>query len=149
MNRDAIATVVGGVGLGLGVMYFLDPRSGRRRRGSVRDRLAHEARRVARRLATFGENLANRSVGQCAELRARLAGEPVSDAVLIARVRSEMGHVIRNLHLIEVEIENGRVVLRGPIDADKVEPLLHRLAGVPGLPPVDSHLISATRSSAD
>ena len=40
-DRKALLT---GVGVGVALMYFLDPERGRRRRALVRDRLAHGAR---------------------------------------------------------------------------------------------------------
>ncbi len=49
MNR-AIALLTG-AGLGAGLMYFLDPRAGRRRRTTLRDRtirMARETREAAR-----------------------------------------------------------------------------------------------------
>ncbi len=141
MKRDTLVTVAGGMALGVGAMYFLDARSGGRRRGLVRDQLGHQGCRVRHSLAVLGENLLNRGWGQIAELRARLAPQLVSDDVLIARVRAEMGHVLRHAHAIEVEVANGKIVLRGVIDPDQVEPLLQRLASVPGVPPVDNHLV--------
>ncbi len=65
-------TLIGGIGLGAGLMYLLDPQMGRRRRALVRDQvihLEHEAEGAAR---VVGRDLSNRTQGLLAEARAGL-----------------------------------------------------------------------------
>ena len=75
MNRGI--ALIGGLGLGAGVMYLLDPEMGRRRRALLRDRLvslggeAGDAARVA------GYDLSHRAQGLLAQTRSLVAGEEV------------------------------------------------------------------------
>jgi hypothetical protein len=60
---DRTLSLLAGMGMGAGLMYFFDPRMGRRRRAFVRDkavRLEHEAEETA---AVVGRDLKNRAQG--------------------------------------------------------------------------------------
>ena len=63
---DRALSMLAGLGVGAGLMYVLDPQSGRRRRALARDQavhLAHEARDTAR---VVGRDLRNRAQGLAA-----------------------------------------------------------------------------------
>lgn len=87
--------MLGCVGLGLGVMYMLDPSAGARRRALLRD----QARAYWRKTGTFIERTAhdarNRTRGLVSAARTQLRGAEVpDDTVLEARVRAQLGHAI-------------------------------------------------------
>ncbi len=59
--------------------------------------------------------------------------QPPSDVVLIERVRSEMGHVIRYPHKVTVMAEAGVIHLSGVVLVDEKEALLRSISRVPGV----------------
>jgi hypothetical protein len=127
-------------GLGAGLMYFLDPVSGPRRRAIARDklnRLAHEARDAA---DVAARDAANRARGAWAEARSAVAAEAPDDRTLTARVRSHLGRCVSHPRAVAVTADHGRVTLSGPILAGEVEGLFACVAGVPGVRAVDDRL---------
>ena len=131
------------VGLGAGLMYFLDPDRGRRRRALVRDQLVHTLHEIDDAVGVVSRDLANRSqgawVGVCS-LPGRLAGAEVPDGILVERVRSKMGRFLSHPSSIEVTARWGRVTLSGPVLAHEVDDLLAAVASVPGVADVENRL---------
>jgi hypothetical protein len=123
-----LATVAAGAGL----MYLLDPDGGRRRRARVRDRLVRAAHRTGDAVDATSRDVGNRARGVVAELRSRLSHTSISDRVLHERVRARIGSVIGHAGAIDVEVEDGRVTLRGPILAGEVDRLLRRVRAIRG-----------------
>jgi hypothetical protein len=64
--------LLGGVGAGAGLMFLLDPRSGRRRRGQLRDELVRDARGVRAGAGKTARDIQHRSKGLAARARAGL-----------------------------------------------------------------------------
>lgn len=129
--------------LGALAMFFWDPRSGARRRHVVRDRTVAVPRRIARRLGR-GAGLARaRARAVLAKtLHARERRKDLSDATLADKVRSE---VFRDPALpkgmVNVNVEQGRVVLRGEVPApDLVRELERRVSAVVGVREVENLL---------
>ncbi|HMH49698.1 MAG TPA: hypothetical protein VK548_05655 [Candidatus Acidoferrum sp.] len=133
-------SVIGGVTAGLGLMYFLDPDQGRRRRALVKDQMVHAAYRTGDAVDATSRDIANRARGAVAELRGRLNQEAVSDDILRDRVRARVGAVVGYASSIEAEVQDGRVTLAGPVLAHDVDRLLRRVAAVRGVQDVDSRL---------
>jgi hypothetical protein len=122
------------IGLGAGLMFYLDPDRGRRRRALVRDRLARALHDFDNAVGAVACELANRARGLRAEARSLpswFAGGPVDDGLLEARVRSRMGRYVSHPRAIVVVACRGCVTLRGPILADEVGSLLSAVALVP------------------
>ena len=138
-----LRTLVTSLALGAGLMYYLDPDRGRRRRALVRDQLIHYQHQlddVVEQVDKYARHLNNRLTGlqhQAADLRAH---EPVSDEVLVARVRSTIGRVLSHPHAIKVTAHNGHVILSGPILASELNTLLATVEGVRGVNRVDNWL---------
>lgn len=129
---SSITRFPGAVLLGAGLMYFLDPVRGRKRRARVGE-LATHARRVERDLVGKGlRDATHRAHGVTERLR-HFAPEEVSDAVLQGRVRSHLGRVTTHAGSIEVDAHEGRVVLRGPILAGEAEEAIRCVRRVPGV----------------
>ena len=116
--------LIGGVGLGAALMYFLDPDRGRRRRGLVRDQVVSAFSKADDAVGATARDLGNRTRGLAAETRSRLKKEQAPDEVIVARVRSELGRVVSHPSAIQVTAEQGRVTLSGPILAREVDDLL-------------------------
>ena len=145
-------SVLGTLGVGATLMYFLDPDRGRRRRALLRDQLVHAGRRLreARRITTV--DVANRSNGIWAEASRWFREEPAAtDRELTERVRSKLGRVVSHPHAIEVTVRDGHVTLSGPILMDEVQPLIscvQRVEGVRGVGDRLSAYAEAGRISA-
>lgn len=140
-------TLLAGVIVGAGLMYYLDPERGRSRRARLRDQAGRTARDTGDKVEGKLEDLGNRAEGMAHEARSRFKSgsegesrDGVSDATLEARVRSEIGHEISHPGAIEVTARGGRVTLSGPILADEVDRLIARVALVSGVSDVVNRL---------
>jgi osmotically-inducible protein OsmY len=127
--------------LGAAFAYFFDPDNGRRRRKVTSDRLAGLSRRHGKRLARAGASQA-RGLKQKAVHR-REEPKPQPDDVTLARkVESE---IFRDPDVpkgkIDVNAENGKVVLRGEADsAEMIDHLVGSARKVQGVQDVESLL---------
>ena len=133
-------SVIGGVTAGLGLMYFLDPNQGRRRRALVKDQMVHAAYKTGDAMDATSRDIANRAWGAVAELRGRLGNDAVSDDILRDRVRARIGAVVGHASSIEADVRDGRVTLGGPVLAHDVDRLLRRVAAVRGVQDVENRL---------
>ena len=122
-----------GLGLGVGLMYFLDPERGRRRRALVRDKVVHATRVSAHGVSGVGLDLSHRAAGLLARVRSAWRRGPVDDDVLVERVRAKLGRFVAHPHAIRVTASDGYVHLRGPILQSEVPRLVRTVARVPGV----------------
>lgn len=127
-------------GLGLGLMYFLDPDLGRRRRALARDKLAAALNDLDDALETALRDANNRVQGFLAAGLSRYSGRPVPDEKLEERIRSMLGRWVSHPGAIEVVVSDGDVVLHGPILARDVDPLVAGLRWMRGVRNVRSEL---------
>ncbi len=132
-RMDSGMIALGCLGLGAGLMYYLDPYRGRRRRAMVRDRMAHAVNMIGAGTRTTARDLNHRAHGILAEGGHLFRNQDVSDEVLEARVRSKLGRLVSNPHAIAVAVDNGRVALSGPIPALEVTRLLKGVSKIPGV----------------
>ena len=129
-----------GLGLGVGLMYFLYPERGRRRRALVRDKVAHATRVGTHGVSSVGLDLSHRAAGLLARVRGAWRTEPVDDEVLVERVRAKLGRFVAHPHAIRVTVSDGCVHLRGPILQSEVPRLVRTVARVPGVRDVINEL---------
>lgn len=125
--------VLGGMGLGAGLMFLLDPQSGRRRRSLMADKANAWSRDTACAIGKQSRNAKNHARGLVAEVRGAVRREVVDDDVLVERVRSAMGRAVSHPSAIEVSVTDGHVCLTGKVLAAEVPGLLtavHRVRGV-------------------
>lgn len=139
--------LLGGLALGLGVMYLFDPERGKRRRNGLLDQAHTLLGETEQMLGTTMRDLSNRAQGLLAETQARLTEATPDDQVLAERVRSAMGHVVAYPRSIEVTADQGRVTLRGRMLAEEVDNLLATVACVRGVAKVVNEL-EAQQSTA-
>jgi hypothetical protein len=130
-----------GGALGVALMYFLDPNSGRRRRARTRDKVVRAAKVVNEGAKVTARDTMHRAQGAWAEAK-RLFNheEDVSDEALLGRVRAALGRVVSHPHAIEVMASGGHVTLLGPILSYEVRPLLKAVRRVPGVRGVSDQL---------
>lgn len=138
--RNRWLTLLVGAGVGAGLMYFFDPRLGRRRRSLARDQLIATGNRTTRYLGRTWKHTRNRMRGMVAETAARLRHDEPPDDVLVDRVRSKIGRVVASPSTIEVCAHQGRVELKGEVRAEEVETLVATVRKVPGVKSVVNHL---------
>ena len=105
---------IGSIAFGAGLMYFLDPVQGRRRRALVRDQCASALRQWSDILDKAARDLGNRTRGMVAEAQAAWSRAPVDDAVLVARVRTKLGRAVSHPSAIEVTAQPMSAAARIP-----------------------------------
>jgi hypothetical protein len=127
-------------GLGAGLMYYFDPDRGRSRRARARDRARHMLKVIDHEIDVTARDLTNRTRGLAARARSLLADGRALDGVIVARVRSKLGHVVTHPHAVEVTACGGHVVLTGPVLAREHRRLLSAVASVPGVAGVEDRL---------
>jgi uncharacterized membrane protein len=138
-SREA-GPILTALGVGAGLMYFLDPVRGARRRALARDRIVHALHAMDTVTEKGARDLSCRARGLLAEARTFFRDDDVPDEVLKARVRSKLGHLVGHPHAIDVLVRNGDVELRGPVLADDFDGLVSSVAVVPGVRGVESRL---------
>lgn len=134
MNRTVWSAAIGA-----GLMYFWDPRSGRRRRARAREAFVHEVRQSLRGVDAGSHDLSNRARGALAFVRGA-AQPPPDDVVLTERVRARLGHVCSHPHAIRIEAQSGHVVVSGAVLESEATRVLVALRAVPGVISVDDRL---------
>ena len=121
------------LGLGVGLMYFLDPDRGRRRRALVRDRASHAARVAMDAAGATRRDVAHRVSGAAARARGAFVRRPVADEVLTERVRAQLGRFVSHPHAVDVEATNGVVRVSGPILQQEAPRLLRAIERIRGV----------------
>ena len=135
-NKSGLGSLLVGATVGAAIMFFLDPNRGARRRHLAYDKAGRLARRGKRELHDVRENARNHALGQLREARNAIREREVDDAVLVARVRAELGHNVESARSIEVFAENGCVTLCGSAmvhEIDRAEKTAKAVRGVTGV----------------
>jgi gas vesicle protein len=122
-----------GVGIGALGMYLFDPDRGKRRRTLVRDKAVKAYNEAVEAVVKTEEDLINRAKGMAAEVKSTLAHEEVEDNVLLARIRSRMGHLVKNPQAVNVSVKEGKVSLTGILPHAEYHALLASIRHTPGV----------------
>lgn len=139
MNKSM--SVIGGAGLGAGLMYLLDPDRGKRRRALVRDQAVRSARKTREAAEATARDAQNRTRGIVYSVKSWISPEThLSDDLLVERVRSKLGMLVRHPRSIEVTARDGTVILSGPVLADEVDSLVAMVSRVAGVRHVENRL---------
>ena len=152
--RELAAVAMLALAAGAALEFFLDPRSGKRRRHLVRDRATAAVRRQARRFDRRAHYEAGKIVGVAHAITHHEHAIPeLDDVSLVRKVESEL---FRDRTIpkgpISINADRGIVVLRGQLeDPEQIQRIEHdvrRVAGVrdvenllhpPGVPAPASH----------
>ena len=129
---------------GAALMYYLDPQSGRRRRALARERGLSAGHDTGRLLQGKSRHAFDRARGAFARARSAFDGDIPDDDVLRDRIKSGMGHVIEHPGQVNVDVQQGYVVLRGHASIEEIEDLTLRLSGMRGVVGVDNRIVPAT-----
>jgi uncharacterized membrane protein len=122
----------GGLLLGAGLMYFLDPNRGRRRRRRVEEAVRH-AERLERELFSRAVRDTRQRVHGLVERVSHPPARNVSDEVIQERVRARLGRAVSHQRALDVVVVSGRVVVRGPVLAHEAAEVLKVARAVPGV----------------
>jgi hypothetical protein len=137
---ERLASLLSVFAAGVGTMFLLDPDRGARRRALARDQVVSMRKRLGDTAAATLEDMSNRAFGSVAEARRLLQSEPATDAVVYERVRAALGTTCSRPSDVDVELENGRVTLRGTIAESELGRTLRRIAWTSGVAEVDNRL---------
>ena len=131
-----LKTLLTTIGLGAGMMYFMDPQQGARRRAMVRDKANRFVNNIDESLEKAVEDSRNRARGVLSEMTARLSDQGAPDWILEERVRSNLGRLARHARAVTVTADGGRIYLSGPAlreDEDAIVKAALRTRGVHGV----------------
>jgi hypothetical protein len=141
MKMTRTIGTLGLFGLGAGVMYLLDPDYGRARRAHLRDKCIHLSKVTKHTAERKYRDWSNRAGGLW--MRTRRVFRPehgLIDDILIARVRSELGHVVQHPHDVQVSAHEGRIILSGHVPVRELGRLLVAVHAVRGVMTVENRL---------
>ena len=128
-----------GLAAGAAGAFFMDPQQGRRRRALARDQMVRGVRETREFRDAATKDLRARAQGAAASLRA-MRGGPISDEVLVGRVRSRLGRHVSHPHAIRVVARDGCVTLTGNILANEHGGLVRACRMVSGIADVEDRL---------
>jgi uncharacterized membrane protein len=114
-------------------MFWLDPRSGRRRRALLQDWLGKTTTELNDAVGVAGRDVQHRARGLRARLKWLFRHENVPDDVLAERVRAALGRAVSHPGAIEVAVSQGRVTLMGSVLTDEVPDLIDTVCSVRGV----------------
>lgn len=129
-----------GIAIGAAIMYFYDPDRGRSRRCTLKDQTNAQVKKKRQALDVMTRDLQNRAQGVQHIAKARFNHEPVSDDVLIERIRAELGRHVTHTSSIVVTADNGHVTVSGPVLVNEVQDLVRVIRWTPGVKSVDNNL---------
>lgn len=129
-----------GLGIGAGLMYFLDPQSGERRKAMVRDKITSTRRSADEAVETGLRNLRSQASGLVAEGIALMSNEAIPSYVIEERVRSRLGFLTHHPDAIQVSASGRDVTLSGDILASEVERLMKGMANIRGINEIHNNL---------
>ena len=129
-----------GIGVGAGLMYWFDPRQGRRRRAKVQDRWVHLTHCASDFVDRGVRDLTNRLNGVVHDARCLFTADDADDRTVEERVRSKLGRYVSHPHAIAVAVHEGRAILSGPVLAHEMDDLLAAVESVRGVDSVESRL---------
>lgn len=138
-RKRSLALFALGTFCGCLIAYFFDPDRGRGRRAKTRDMTAARLRRSSDSARKMRVRAENKAQGLRAEMRPR-SGADFNDPTLAQKIQSE---VLRHSDFpkgkINVNVEDGRVVLRGELDRpEQITALEAAVAAVPGVREVEN-----------
>jgi hypothetical protein len=148
-----IICALGSLGLGAGIVYYIDPDRGRTRRAKLRDKFVHFTNETGDFFSRTGRHLRNKMYGYYAEGRSAASNmmggsESADDQTLTNRIRSELGRSTRNISGLNIRCSNGRVSLSGTAPDAEISSIVTIISGVRGVTGVDNQLGSGSTGNA-
>lgn len=140
-----LKTLLTSIGLGAGLMYFMDPQYGEQRRELVRNRANRFVRDIDNSIDIARQDARNRARGVLYEMSARLSEEGIPDWILEERVRSNLGRTTGYTRGVDIRAENGRVFLTGSALREDQEAIVKAAIRTRGVHGVENQLRTVDR----
>lgn len=116
----AFGTFAAGIGLGAGMMYYLDPERGQRRRTEARNQLVHASHVV--------------KDNSRAQLQALWqAQHDIDDGMLAERARAILARVATHAQALALDVSKGVITVSGPMLRNEVRRTIKALQQLPGV----------------
>jgi hypothetical protein len=131
--------MLGGLGLGAGLMYILDPAVGRKRRKGVAEKTG-SIRERSRAIGRVSREIGKEAWGLISEARGVIEGGIEDDATLTSRVRARLERTLAAPETVQVLVENGVVTLLGTVAAADFDRLVSSVLRVKGVRDVNDQL---------
>ncbi len=139
-EKSSAFNLMTGIALGGGLMFMLDPGRGKRRRALLRDKTVHAAHLLRCSFERTRRDLGHRAGGTMAEFRSAFVSGDCEDDVLVQRVRARLGRICSHPNSVDVQAEDGCVILNGPILTSELNDVLDEVRSVRGVREVEDHL---------
>ncbi|HEX5445198.1 MAG TPA: BON domain-containing protein [Pirellulales bacterium] len=133
-------TLMMGLGLGAGCMYFCDPTQSRRRQARLRDQCTKAIRRASAWFDKAVRDASHRIEGTIAETQAMFDHSVPTDQILCDRVRATLGRHASHPRLIKVQADQGHVTLTGNVPEGEMRCVAAAVSQVRGVQSVDNRL---------
>lgn len=135
----SLASFSRGLLLGTALMYFCDPTRGRARRVRLRDLAEHLVTKERRFLTKAAHDAKGRMRGVVERVR-HAPSTDVSDEVLEARIRSQLGHTPSHVGAVHVTVRDRDAWVRGVALMSEANAILRLVKHVPGVRAVHDQL---------
>lgn len=122
----------GAVLLGAGLMYFLDPVRGRKRRARFNEALQHAERHERELFGKASRDAKHRAHGLVERMKHRPSPNAPNE-VVDGRVRAALGRAIAHAGALDIDVQDNRVILRGPVLEAEAARALAAVRHVPGI----------------
>lgn len=135
-SNRGLKKILFAAGAGALALYLFDPDRGKARRTKVRDQIMGKLRRTEKKLGRTGRHLASDAEGLRQRVAHSSSGEKTYDDVTLAQKVSSELFVDPEIpkDRININVEDGVIVLRGEVDAPKdvkkIERLVKKIDGV-------------------
>ena len=134
-------SLISGATLGAGLMYFLDPDRGRRRRALVHGKGARWSRKTRELAGSTSRDVRDRAIGMGAVVKSWIQPEPpLTDRIVAERVRAKLGQFSRHPSAIDVHVTDGAVTISGPVLEDEIDGICHAVSGIRGVTQIFNRL---------
>jgi osmotically-inducible protein OsmY len=143
MNMGIFAFLISSL-FGAGLMYFLDPQTGKTRRTEMQDQLKKlqttTSKQVVSRIEILTEDVATKARDAVAGTVRQFKPEEITDETLAARIRSEMERFVSHPGAVNVAVERGIVTLSGDILSQELQPFIARVKSILGVRGVENRM---------
>lgn len=128
------------IGIGVGLMYFLDPESGARRRLWLHEKWARPTKKEQDSLA--GAEASSDRVAEAGadDISLTAPNDVATDEELARRVRLALERALPQPPAVEVIAHHGLVILSGEVSAEEQDIVLTCVRAVPGVIDVENRV---------
>jgi osmotically-inducible protein OsmY len=128
------------IGIGVGLMYFLDPESGARRRLWLHEKWARPTKREQASLA--GAETSSDRVAEAGadDISLTAPNDVATDDELARRVRLALERALPQPPAVEVIAHHGLVILTGQVSVEEQDTVLACVRAVPGVKDVENRI---------